>query len=280
MSAIAYITDNKMLELHRLNANKTMNFWRLSNKLSFSDFAAGDLLFFLSKDRRDMKNKEKGIVGYGRVVSMQQLSLNYMWRKYRKLNGYNSFKEFKEAIARCNKNAELPELLSSFYLEDVTFFQVPVYLSECGIEISNRLESYLYLKDERVVMKLLDHATKALDIWSSDETALSKIENQRLIIGINYAHRQIGDPHYDKRIRNRADRHLRKMNGWYRFKDSATDIYRLENGQIHIMMYIDKEIDIRMVLGQAQFYRRYAAQLNLGRIKFSLYGSSGEMSDL
>lgn len=269
-----------MLELHRLNANKAMNFWRLSNKLSFSDFAPGDLLFFLSKDRRDMKNKEKGIVGFGRVVSMQQLSLNYMWRKYRQLNGYNSFKEFREAIARCNKNQELPALLSSFYLEDVTFFQVPIYLSECGIDVSNRLESYLYLKDERVVMKLLDHAAKALDIWSSDESVLARIENLRLVIGINYVQRQIGDPHYEKRLRNRADRHLRKMEGWQRFKNSATDIYRLENGQLHIMMYIDKQIDIRMLLGQAQLYRRYAAQLNLGRIQFSLYDPSGKTADL
>ena len=61
MSSIAYITDSKMLEMHRLNAHKTMNFWRLSNKINFSDFNKGDLVFFLSKDKQHLRKKEKGI---------------------------------------------------------------------------------------------------------------------------------------------------------------------------------------------------------------------------
>ena len=69
MAAIAYITDSKMLEYHRLNASMTMNFWRLSPLLSFTDFKKGDLLFFLSKDKNHMRHKEKGIVGYGSVDS-------------------------------------------------------------------------------------------------------------------------------------------------------------------------------------------------------------------
>ena len=67
MSAIAYITDSKMLDFHRLNINSTMNFWRLSNKISFSDFGENDLVFFLSKDKKMMNKGEKGIVGFGRV---------------------------------------------------------------------------------------------------------------------------------------------------------------------------------------------------------------------
>ena len=37
MSAIAYITNQEMIEFHRLNGNKTINFWRLGNtkKISF-----------------------------------------------------------------------------------------------------------------------------------------------------------------------------------------------------------------------------------------------------
>ena len=63
MGAIAYITDSKLLELHRLNAHRTMNFWRLSAKTGFTDFQKGDLVFFLSKDKAHMRKKEKGIVG-------------------------------------------------------------------------------------------------------------------------------------------------------------------------------------------------------------------------
>jgi len=63
MSAIAYITNQEMIEFHRLNGNKTINFWRLGNTKKISFFKKGDLLFFLSKGTE--KGKEKGIVGYG-----------------------------------------------------------------------------------------------------------------------------------------------------------------------------------------------------------------------
>ena len=46
MSAIAYITDSKMLELHRLNNHRTINFWRPSGNINFTEFGEGDLLFF------------------------------------------------------------------------------------------------------------------------------------------------------------------------------------------------------------------------------------------
>ena len=67
MSAIAYITDSKMLELHRLNNHKAINFWRPSANTAFSDFSQGDLLFFLSKDKEHRKKNEKGVVGFGRL---------------------------------------------------------------------------------------------------------------------------------------------------------------------------------------------------------------------
>ena len=108
MSAICYITDSKLLELHRLNQNKEMNFWRLSTNNKFTDFGIGDLLFFLSKDKEHMRYKEKGIVGFGRCASFENYSLNTMWRKYESLNGYNTKEEFIEAVSRVSSNREKP----------------------------------------------------------------------------------------------------------------------------------------------------------------------------
>ena len=87
MSAIAYITDSKLLEMHRLNQNKEMNFWRLNTTYKFTNFNCGDLLFFLSKDKEHMRHKEKGIVGYGRCVAFNSCSINTMWKRYGQLNG-------------------------------------------------------------------------------------------------------------------------------------------------------------------------------------------------
>ena len=46
MASIAYITDKKMIEYHRLNGNHSINFWKPSNTKKISDFHNGDLLFF------------------------------------------------------------------------------------------------------------------------------------------------------------------------------------------------------------------------------------------
>ena len=62
MAAIAYITDSKMLDHHRLNADTTMNFWRLSPTLSFSNFKVGDLIFFLSKDKIHMRSEKRVLI--------------------------------------------------------------------------------------------------------------------------------------------------------------------------------------------------------------------------
>ena len=49
MSSIAYVTDEKMLEYHRLCRNKDILFWRLSSRKKFTDFRKGDLLFFFAR---------------------------------------------------------------------------------------------------------------------------------------------------------------------------------------------------------------------------------------
>ena len=49
MSSIAYITDHQMIEYHRLNGNRIINFWKPSTMKKISDFNPGDYLFFLAK---------------------------------------------------------------------------------------------------------------------------------------------------------------------------------------------------------------------------------------
>ena len=181
MSAIAYITDSKMLELHRLNNHKIMNFWRPSGNINFTDFGEDDLLFFLSKDKEHRKKKEKGIVGFGRVKQMQTASTKTMWDRYGIYNGYNTYEEFKEAILKVCKDKKLPKKISGFLLEDVTFFQ-PVYLSECGMKISNNIESYIYLKSEKTVLNLLDLAKQSGDLWSDFTGNAQAIEKEKLLL--------------------------------------------------------------------------------------------------
>lgn len=109
MSAIAYITDSKMLDYIRLNTRNCMNFWRPSTMTSFSDFKEGDLVFFLSKDKAYVKDKEKGIVGFGKVEKIITNSPHTMWEKFTTDNGYSTYEEFKEAIIKVNKNHLLPK---------------------------------------------------------------------------------------------------------------------------------------------------------------------------
>ena len=260
MSAIAYVTDSKMLELHRLNNHKTMNFWRLSANTGFSDFGEGDLVFFLSKDKEHRKKKEKGIVGFGRVTKINAASIKTMWDRYGIYNGYNTYEEFKEAILRVSKDKTLPKKISSFLLEDVTFFQ-PVYLSDCGMKISNNVESYIYLKPAEVVISLLDQAKESGDLWSDLNETRETIEKEKLLCCLNAAHEAIGDIPVVDKLKKRANRSLKKYteeNSSYQFvKGSQSELYRLGKQSLDLLFYHDKDIEERLLIGQAQLYKYY-----------------------
>ncbi|MBR0137198.1 MAG: hypothetical protein IJM15_02195 [Erysipelotrichaceae bacterium] len=169
MASIAYISDSNMLEYHRLNGNKTIVFWRISSK-KFSDFTAGDLLFFLSKDQQQSRRNEKGIVGCGCYMGNSSHSINQMWKKYRDATGYGSLKALREAIIKNNKSEEEPAKVNCLKLQHVVFFQSPIYLSDVGMKISNSLESFTYLDKNggTITLTLLDLASKVgPDSWSS-----------------------------------------------------------------------------------------------------------------
>ena len=170
MASIVYLTDHKMIEYHRLNGSRMMNFWRLTTTRRILDFKPGDLLFFLSKGTERGITKEKGIVGYGRYQKNSNLSFKQMWKVYGLQNGYDQEKELYDAILKISKTNKIPKTLSCLYLIDVVYFQTPIYLSEIGVKISKMIESYFYLDkdDPLATAKILNKAKEiGVDQWSS-----------------------------------------------------------------------------------------------------------------
>ena len=286
MSAIAYITDSKLLELHRLNAHKTMNFWRLSTKTTFSDFGKDDLVFFLSKDKEHMKKKEKGIVGFGRLENIYTYAPKTMWNKFGNENGYNTYDEFKEAIEKVSKLHILPKKISSFYLNNIVFFQSPIYLSELGIKISNNVESYVYIKPEESVIKLLEYGKEAIDIWSSSEMAEKIIENEQLNTSLKLAQKDIGDFKLSEtRIKsgNRTMKKIVENNPGCKFiGKSKLDVVLVNDSDILIVLYNHKEIDYRLLIGQAELYKKYIMKYYNGpfKIYFKTSDNNKGLNDL
>ena len=169
MAAIAYITDKNMIDFHRLNGNHTINFWKPSTSKKISNLKQGDLLFFLAKGTERGKQKEKGLMGYGKFQKSYTMSFQAMWSKYEIQNGYATRDGLEEAICKVTKNHRLPNMLNCLQLEEVVFFQYPIYLSEIGMQVSNKLESYLYIDKEDLYNtdKILKIANQfGVDVWS------------------------------------------------------------------------------------------------------------------
>ena len=169
MAAIAYITDNNMIDFHRLNGNHTINFWKPSTSKKISNLKQGDLLFFLAKGTERGKQKEKGLMGYGKFQKSYTMSFQAMWSKYEIQNGYATRDGLEEAICKVTKNHRLPNMLNCLQLEEVVFFQYPIYLSEIGMQVSNKLESYLYIDKEDLyntdrILKIANQF--GVDVWS------------------------------------------------------------------------------------------------------------------
>lgn len=169
MSSIAYVTDHKMIEYHRLNGNQTIIFWRPTSQKKFTDFQEGEYLFFLAKGSEKGRQREKGIVGYGRFTREYTVSFQDMWKRFKTLCGYEKKEQLYEAIVRVAKNQKLPEKLHCLKLENVIFFQTPIYLSELNVQISKQVESYIYLDQEDILIssKIIKKAAGfGQDVWS------------------------------------------------------------------------------------------------------------------
>ena len=169
MAAIAYVSDDKMLDYHRVNGNQEIVFWRLSTK-KFSSFQKGDLLFFLSKGSDNRRKGEKGIVGYGCFTGEKKMSVNSLWKKYQGKTGYVRKEDLVNEILKTSKNDKLPETISCLFLNSVIFFQGPIYLTELGINLPKNLESYTYLDthEGHVTLELLQKVKEiGIDYWSA-----------------------------------------------------------------------------------------------------------------
>ena len=113
MSSIAYVTDEKMLEYHRLCRNRDILFWRLSSRKKFTDFRKGDLLFFFA---RPAHSRRKGLIGYAHFDSVKRLSLRQMWNKFNTSTGYDSMQLLSEAILDVQGKAKLLKKFSGYRL--------------------------------------------------------------------------------------------------------------------------------------------------------------------
>lgn len=161
MTNIAYIADAKMLEYHRLNRHNKINFWRLSTK-AFSELEVGDLVFFVSKDKRFKKDNEKGVVGFGKLLSFQKCSIKKMWDSYGILNGYSNYQDFKKTLGKNDNNK-----INSMFLKEVIFFSSPIYFSEFDVKISPQLESFTYINNKETELILSKAKELGMDFWSN-----------------------------------------------------------------------------------------------------------------
>ena len=258
MASIAYITDYKMLDNHRLNQNKTMNFWRLSSRVNFTDFGIGGLVFFLSKNKEHQNNKkEKGIIGFGRIKDIYVLSPKTMWKKFNKENGYNSYKEFSNAMIKFSKDHKIPKKISSRYLENVSFYQTPIYLSECGISISKNVESYVYIKPDEAVIKLLEYGKNNIDLWSSVDKQIQIIDSEEIGAALALAHAKVKDIKPFKRVASETNKFLLNHPEYHLIHTSLTNIYKVKDSKLEVVLYQTKKDDIRTIIGQAVLYKKY-----------------------
>lgn len=263
MSSIAYITDSKLLENHRLYQNKTMNFWRLSTNTNFTEFGIGGLVFFLSKDKEHLSSKrEKGIVGFGRLVNLYVGTPRLMWDRFKQKNGYNTYEEFIIAVSRATRDHTLPDKLSSLYLENVCFFQSPIYLSELGINISKNVESYVYIKPDEAALQILEYGRKSQDLWSSTSEQDQIISEEELAVILSLANKEAGgDIKFTGTKLNKAlddiQIYIKRNPIYQRVLGSRFNMYYIYEDILTIVFYHNPEIDINDVVKYALTYKEY-----------------------
>ncbi len=275
MSSIAYVTDSEMLEYHRLCRNRTIIFWRLSNKKKFSDFRKGDLLFFFSRPNH---GKKKGLIGYAHYDSVKRLSLNQLWNQYSESTGYETKERLEEAIRKAGKG-EVPSTMRCLYLTDVVFFVSPVYPDEIeGLDLPNNLESYTYLdrSDPSVTVRILKAAQKhGIDLWSADPTKNPDeifrddvVRHQIALIS-----RILGKEDGSEKERNMCHKLAElkiKDDAWEMVRGSNSDCLYMDKSNIKIAFPLyyqanNRDMRIRECVGKMTLYRYYIQKLDFER---------------
>lgn len=284
MSSIAYVTDEMMLEYHRLCRNRTILFWRISSKKKFSDFRKGDLLFFFA---RTTHSRKKGLVGYAHFDSVKRLSLKQMWRMYGQATGYDNETYLTEAIEKASKG-NIPKQMSCLYLTDVVFFITPIYPEEVNLDIPKNLESYCYLdrNDPKITVNILKKAEeRGIDIWSADNStppeeifAKDEVRHQIAVI-----HKEIGKEAGSEKERNQTYKLAKlkvALEGWEMVRGSRTDCLRVDTNTITIAMPFvcqanDKDLRVREYIGRIAMYHMWLKKAHIDkRLSFMVLGHS------
>lgn len=271
MASIVYLTDRKMIEYHRLNGSRTMNFWRPTTSRRIIDFHPGDLLFFLSKGTERGIAKEKGIVGYGRYQKSHSLSFNQMWKIYGSQNGYDQLHELYDAIIKISKNKKMPKTLSCLYLDNIVYFQAPIYLSEIGVKISKMIESYFYLDkdDPMATAKILSKAKEVgVDRWSAiindQDIGVSAFENDYCKHLVSEAISSLGNL-YTEMEEKRARRLCLSLYKEFRLQKIKADMVK---GSRHSVIIVNKkEVKIFIPFVSSAKDIIFKVQLLIGHIK-------------
>lgn len=271
MTSIAYITDPNMLEFHRLRASESMVFWRFSLK-KFSRFHQGDLVFFIDSQAKHPQTKEKGLVGYGRCAQIKNKTPKTTWDEHTTQTGYAQYEDFTEAIRYFRKNDHrLPQTLQVIKLESVHFFQSPIFLSEVGIHISSRLESFVYIEKEGLdqSLHLLEIVKRiGLDQWSlsqnkniSLDSVKEDIEHQKIrdilkTVSVSYTERQV-------RLIKNHNKAVVLENIFYQFKNHALTIFYpvVRKSQINAMLGVKVICDL-LLAQDYQFKMIYDCKLD------------------
>lgn len=281
MSSIAYVSDESMLEYHRLRGSTSMNFWRLSSRNQFTRFYPGELLFFFVKIPG---RTHKGFIGYGHFEESVTMSFDKTWSTFKEKNGFDSKEEFKQAIYKLSRNHELPKKMNSLVLRDPVFFNSVIFPEDVNIKISDNLESYTYLDDEEdpfVSLRLLEFVDRVgLDPWSELNKTRSEdvLFMDRLNITLSHIARTQFSDHLDRNEENRCrrlkNRQIKKGNKEILF---TNDTYSYTDRTLLITIPFaptekNYSVRYRMLIGRMMIYAMYLqeSKLNLKTIRFAI----------
>ena len=265
MSSIAYVTEENMLEYHRLCRNRSILFWRLTTKNRFTDFRKGDLLFFFARGAHS--RKKKGFIGYGHYAYTRKLSINQMWKQYGTMTGYDTKELLQEAIEKAAKG-NVPESMLCLYLEDVVFFTAPIYPKEVGIDIPIHLESYCYIDkdDPQVTVKILKQADKyGIDLWSYNissnptEVFYSDVVKHVISLAFSGMPKECGNER-ERAIMHKLARAQSEKENWELIRGSRTDCMSFDGKTVNIALAFasnsqDRALRILELAGKMNLYR-------------------------
>lgn len=265
MASIVHVTDKDMIEFHRLNGNDTFNFWRAGSKMKFADFKVGDTLFFLAKGSE--RKREKGIIGYGKCKQITSCSFNTMWKKYGTLNGYLTKNSCAEAIIKVNKDKKMPDKMTCILLEEVAFFNSPVYLSEFNAKLSNKLESYTYIDkgnqclSEKIILKAMSFG---VDLWTSklsEEEFKRKLYQDAVRQALSYVYLKI-KLNETKYIKQLMKKYNEINNGEFINGSLADSIEWNDKTTVNVPMLVNDFNKIQGTLGHIILFKKMLTTIN------------------